>query len=100
MRKGTPLSAQTDRSNWVLLWRVGSISFGRNGGLDDCISTAHPSLLEKCEIEAVTVPVQILAPEFDPIFTDFDDGCLRCEIMMRYQGGFQKRRSQNLVTGV
>jgi dienelactone hydrolase len=43
---------------------------GENSGLVDCISTAHPSLLEKCEIEAVTVPVQILAPEFDPMFTD------------------------------
>ncbi|GIJ86873.1 hypothetical protein Asppvi_005771 [Aspergillus pseudoviridinutans] len=37
--------------------------------LVDCISTAHPSRLEKSEIENVAVPVQILAPEFDPMFT-------------------------------
>ena len=43
---------------------------GGNTNLVDCISTAHPSLLEKCEIEAVRVPVQIMAPEFDPMFTD------------------------------
>ncbi|KAJ5201036.1 hypothetical protein N7449_005839 [Penicillium cf. viridicatum] len=43
---------------------------GDNRGLVDCISTAHPYLLEKCEIEAVAVPVQIMAPEFDPMFTD------------------------------
>ncbi|KAJ5413830.1 Alpha/Beta hydrolase protein [Penicillium cosmopolitanum] len=41
---------------------------GRN--LVDCISTAHPSFLEKSEIESVNVPVQIMAPEFDPMFTD------------------------------
>jgi dienelactone hydrolase len=37
--------------------------------LVDCISTAHPSWLEKEEIEKVGVPVQILAPEIDPVFT-------------------------------
>ena len=35
----------------------------------DCISTAHPSWLTKEEIEGVGVPVQILAPEIDPVFT-------------------------------
>ncbi|KAK7898008.1 hypothetical protein LTR67_004640 [Exophiala xenobiotica] len=40
-----------------------------NDGLVDCISTAHPSLLEKGEIDAVGVPVQILAPENDVMFT-------------------------------
>lgn len=35
----------------------------------DCISTAHPSLLEMGEIERVSVPVQICAPETDPEFT-------------------------------
>ncbi|KAL9133349.1 MAG: hypothetical protein Q9175_005470 [Cornicularia normoerica] len=40
---------------------------GKN--LVDCISTAHPSLLKKEEIDAVSVPVQIIAPEHDPQFT-------------------------------
>lgn len=37
--------------------------------LVDCISTAHPSLLTKEEINEVGVPAQILAPEHDPVFT-------------------------------
>ncbi|KAL9603192.1 MAG: hypothetical protein Q9179_002293 [Wetmoreana sp. 5 TL-2023] len=40
---------------------------GKN--LVDCISTAHPSLLTKEEIDNVGVPVQILAPEHDSQFT-------------------------------
>lgn len=40
---------------------------GKN--LVDCISTAHPSLLKKEEIDAVGVPVQIIAPENDPQLT-------------------------------
>jgi dienelactone hydrolase len=37
--------------------------------LVDCISMAHPSLLDKQEIEAVGVPTQILAPETDTQLT-------------------------------
>ena len=37
---------------------------GKN--LVDCISLAHPSLLTKEEIDALAVPVQIIAPEHDP----------------------------------
>jgi dienelactone hydrolase len=37
--------------------------------LVDCISTGHPSLLEKKDIDEVAVPVQILAPQIDPVFT-------------------------------
>ena len=37
--------------------------------LVDCISTGHPSLLTKKDIDEVAVPVQILAPEIDPVFT-------------------------------
>lgn len=37
--------------------------------LIDCISIAHPSFLTKEEINAVDVPVQILAPENDPQLT-------------------------------
>ncbi len=37
--------------------------------LVDCITTGHPSLLTKLDIDEVAVPVQILAPEIDPVFT-------------------------------
>ena len=37
--------------------------------LVDCISTGHPSLLTKNDIDEVSVPVQILAPEVDPVYT-------------------------------
>ena len=35
----------------------------------DAVSVAHPSLLEKSEIENLGVPTQIMAPETDPQFT-------------------------------
>lgn len=35
----------------------------------DCISVTHPSFLEKSEIDQVGVPVQVMAPEIDPMFT-------------------------------
>lgn len=37
--------------------------------LVDAIAAAHPSLLTKEDIDGVSVPEQILAPELDPIFT-------------------------------
>ncbi|KAI4167692.1 MAG: hypothetical protein LQ343_007011 [Gyalolechia ehrenbergii] len=37
--------------------------------LVDCISVAHPTFVTKEEIDAVGVPVQIIAPENDPAFT-------------------------------
>jgi dienelactone hydrolase len=37
--------------------------------LVDCISTAHPTWLTKEEIDNIGVPVQIVAPEIDPVFT-------------------------------
>ncbi|KAH7122655.1 Alpha/Beta hydrolase protein [Dendryphion nanum] len=37
--------------------------------LVDCISAAHPTWLTKEEIDAIGVPVQIVAPEHDPTFT-------------------------------
>ncbi|KAI4183146.1 MAG: hypothetical protein L6R41_005559 [Letrouitia leprolyta] len=47
-----------------------SFYLGAKGrSLIDCISIAHPSFLTKEEIDAVDVPVQILAPETDPQFT-------------------------------
>lgn len=35
----------------------------------DCIAFAHPTMLEKSEIDEISVPVQILAPEHDDQFT-------------------------------
>ena len=35
----------------------------------DCITAGHPSLLTKEDIDEVAVPVQILAPEIDPVYT-------------------------------
>ena len=37
--------------------------------LVDCITAGHPSLLTEKDIDEVAVPVQILAPEMDPVFT-------------------------------
>ncbi|KAH6974598.1 putative endo-1,3-1,4-beta-D-glucanase [Ilyonectria sp. MPI-CAGE-AT-0026] len=61
--------------------RLGAIGFcyggwgvfrlGAKGSqLVDCISTAHPTNLTKEEIQNIGVPVQILAPELDPMFTE------------------------------
>ena len=37
--------------------------------LVDCIVAGHPSFLAKKDIDSIAVPVQILAPEFDPCYT-------------------------------
>ncbi|KAH9216972.1 dienelactone hydrolase [Leptodontidium sp. 2 PMI_412] len=37
--------------------------------LVDCISAGHPTWLTEKDIDEVAVPVQILAPEIDPVFT-------------------------------
>ena len=50
-------------------WAVFQLGAKENNVLVDCISTAHPTWLEKQEIEKVGVPVQILAPEHDQMFT-------------------------------
>ncbi|KAI4256323.1 MAG: hypothetical protein L6R42_006293 [Xanthoria sp. 1 TBL-2021] len=42
---------------------------GKGKNLIDALSVAHPTFLTKEEIDDVTVPVQILAPETDPRFT-------------------------------
>lgn len=42
---------------------------GADTSLVDAISMAHPSLVEKTEIDNVKVPVQIMAPETDQMFT-------------------------------
>jgi dienelactone hydrolase len=56
--------------------RVGAIGYcwggwacfrlaAKGNNLLDCVSVAHPSLLEKSEIDALGVPTQICAPETD-----------------------------------
>lgn len=42
----------------------------QNIKLVDCISVAHPSLLEKDDVENVSVPTQIIAPEHDYLLTE------------------------------
>ncbi|KAL4784084.1 Alpha/Beta hydrolase protein [Aspergillus varians] len=37
--------------------------------LVDCISIGHPSLTTKADIDGVAVPVQVLAPEIDPVYS-------------------------------
>lgn len=49
-------------------WAVFRLGAKENEGLVDCISTAHPSWLTKEEIQDVGVPVQIIVPEFDPVY--------------------------------
>lgn len=56
----------------------------------DCISTAHPSWLTEEEIEGVGVPVQILAPEIDPVFTpELKDLCNRAVPLLGLDYDFQ-----------
>lgn len=50
-------------------WGVFQLA-AKGNELVDCISAAHPTLLEHHEIENVAVPVQLLAPEIDPQFTE------------------------------
>ena len=47
----------------------GSVNAWPGNKLVDCISTALPSLLTKEEVNAVGVPVQIIAPEHDTQLT-------------------------------
>jgi dienelactone hydrolase len=42
---------------------------GAGPALIDAVAVAHPSLLEKREIDGLKVPVQIVAPETDQAFT-------------------------------
>lgn len=37
--------------------------------LVDCIMAGHPSLFTKKDIDEVAVPIQILAPDYDPVYT-------------------------------
>lgn len=56
-------------------WAVFQLG-AKSNPLVDCISMAHPSLVDKAEVEAVGVPTQILAPETDPQLTpEMKDFC-------------------------
>ena len=47
-------------------------------GLLDCVSVAHPSLVNKSELDAIAAPVQILAPEHDEQFSvEFKEHALK-----------------------
>ncbi|RMZ66257.1 dienelactone hydrolase [Pyrenophora seminiperda CCB06] len=69
--------AQTLKSQYK---KVGAVGFCYGGwavfklaadpALVDAVSTAHPSLLEQSEIAAVKVPVQVLSPENDFMYTE------------------------------
>lgn len=48
-------------------WAV--FQLGSDPGLLSCVSTAHPSRLDKSEIDRLAVPTQVLAPETDPQLT-------------------------------
>lgn len=49
----------------------GAIQMGsKDRKLVDCVMIAHPTSLDKKEIDDVGVPVQILAPQYDPVFTE------------------------------
>ncbi|KAK2468897.1 hypothetical protein H9L39_19489 [Fusarium oxysporum f. sp. albedinis] len=60
--------AESFRSSFSRIGAVFNLE-AKGQNLVDCISTAHPSLLEKEEIAHIGVPTQILAPEFDHVFT-------------------------------
>lgn len=53
---------------WAV-FRLGAKEHHRPRPLVDCITAGHPSLLTKKDIDEVAVPVQILAPEIDPVYT-------------------------------
>ncbi|KAL3437000.1 Alpha/Beta hydrolase protein [Aspergillus tetrazonus] len=54
---------------WASL-RLGAKEHAEQGKpLIDCISIGHPSLLTKKDTDEVSVPVQVLAPEIDPVYS-------------------------------
>lgn len=68
--------AQTLKSQYKKVAAIGfcyggwaAFKLGADPSLIDAISTAHPSMLKKSEIESVKVPVQILSPENDFAYT-------------------------------
>ena len=68
--------ARTLRAKYGKLGVVGycyggwaAFQLGAEQGLVDCVAVAHPAMLTKAEIDGVVVPVQVHAPQYDPIFT-------------------------------
>jgi len=53
---------------WIA-FQLGAKAEGEEQPLVDCFAAAHPTFLQKEEILAVGVPVQIISPEIDPMFT-------------------------------
>ncbi|PSN68667.1 dienelactone hydrolase family protein [Corynespora cassiicola Philippines] len=47
----------------------GIVRLGADPTLIDAVATAHPSLVEKSEFDAVKVPIQLLAPENDHTYS-------------------------------
>jgi hypothetical protein len=64
---GSDLSTTTSYA--PKLFRIQANKGLQSNPVVDCISMAHPSLVNKQEIEAVGVPTQILAPETDTQLT-------------------------------
>jgi len=49
-------------------WAVFRLA-AKGNDLVDCVSTAHPSMVDKSEIDGISVPVQLCIPETDPMFS-------------------------------
>jgi dienelactone hydrolase len=69
--------AQTLKSQYKKVVAIGycyggwaCFKLGADPQLIDAISMAHPSLVEKSEIDATKVPIQIMAPENDFAYTE------------------------------
>jgi dienelactone hydrolase len=70
-------AAQTLKSQYKKVLAIGfcyggwaCFKLAADPSLIDAVSMAHPSLLDKAEIEGAKVPVQILAPENDFAYTE------------------------------
>ncbi|KAF2849029.1 dienelactone hydrolase family protein-like protein [Plenodomus tracheiphilus IPT5] len=68
--------AQTLKSQYAKVGTIGfcyggwaALRLGADPGLIDAVSVAHPSMVDKSEIDGVKVPVQVLAPEHDVQYT-------------------------------
>jgi dienelactone hydrolase len=69
--------AQTLKSQYKKVAAIGfcyggwaCLKLAAEPSLIDAISIAHPSLVEKSDVERVKVPVQVIAPENDFAFTE------------------------------
>ncbi len=60
---GTSAPSATATGGWA------AMRLAADPALVDCVAVAHPSLLTEADIDGVRVPVQVLAPERDHVFT-------------------------------